>query len=146
VASVPLVGAQGFVRGTGAPLVRTPTSLHALVLEVAPRLEAWAAEANVGPGVRAESGQVLGALVHGIAALDAGQVRDELALGDALRVRDVVPLVESGGRTRVLALVEDATELSLVVVPTPPWEGHTTPVLESSTVEAAHGFADVPLE
>jgi hypothetical protein len=147
VTSTPLVGAQGFVHGGSAqPLVRTPTSLHALTLDGAPKLEPWAVEANVGPAVKAESGQVLGALVHGVAALDAGAVRDELAFGDALRVRDLVALGEASGRVRVLAVVEDASELSLVVVPTPPWESRTAPVLESSPVEAAHGFADVPLE
>jgi hypothetical protein len=148
VASVPLAGAQGFVHGAaGAPQVRTPSSVHALSLEGALAAEVWAAEANVGPAVKRDD-LVLGALLHGVAAVGGGAAaaHDELAFGDEVTTRDLVAYAEASGRTRVLALVESGGELALIAIPAPPWESRSAPVLESAPLEDAHGFADVPLE
>lgn len=152
--SVAALGAQGFVRAESAdvlPLVRTPSDLLALSREQALTIAPWATSANVGPSVRLEpesgqSARVLGALAHGIAVVETGDdsVRDELLLGEHVRVHDLEAFTDASGQRRIVLLVESEGELGAVLVPPPPWGAE--PTTHTRAVEDALGFADVPLE
>ena len=85
---------------------------------------------------------------HGVSWVGPGdnQVRGELSFGTGAQVRDLTSVEDATQRSRAVVLVEDAQELSLVLVPEPPWNDAAELTFQTSAVQDAPGLAEVALE
>ena len=156
--SVPVRGAQDFLAGLRGqpPLLRDPTDVKAVKLEPELAAPVWVTGANIGPGAALDldgDGQldVLGSALHELVLLAEQGARSaqELALGEQVTVRDVLVLRDATGQGRAFALVENAgepRELSLVSVPSPPWDTALSVSYENVATHDSAALAEVPLE
>jgi hypothetical protein len=155
--SLALRGAQALAHepaAEGALFVRDATSVQRVERATVPALTAFADGAHVGPFALTDLDgdlklDVFSALDDGVAWLVEGAPAHELTLPAELKVLDV-ETATLGGRNLALALVRgpEPSQLSLAIVPPPPWKSDAVGQLELVRTEPrqAESLANVALE
>jgi hypothetical protein len=157
----PAPGVQGLMADPGGAsrlvLARDPTDVRRVPTEAGAgsetTLQAWAPGASVGPGVVADldgdsQPELLAVIAQGVArVLGPTAAEEELSLSG--QVVDVTTLHDAAQRERAVALwIEPGSpQLSLVVLPRPPWSaGLKLSVRAGELRDAGEGLAVVALE